>query len=138
MWSKLKKISTNEQGVPLYVPSCWKKGKSKKKPGGVEVFNFDADDLLEQDSVARFATTSADGRRHYRQTEDIAPPKPTPRNSNIETESPNGFDPEPLMPNFVDLLEREVRAENAAKPRARRYVSSVSTFLIIGVRIILY
>jgi hypothetical protein len=41
MWSRLEKISTNEEGVPLHIPSRWKKRKHKKKP--VEVFNFDAD-----------------------------------------------------------------------------------------------
>jgi len=41
----------------------------------------------------------------------------------------NDFDPESLVPGFVDLLEKEISAENATKPRTRRYVSSVSVFI---------
>jgi hypothetical protein len=99
------------------------------------VFNFDADDLLEQDSAAQFTTTSADSRRHYRQTDDIAPPAPLPTPSSTFTQ--NDFDPDLLVPGFVDLLEKEVNAENAAKPCARRYVSSVSIPLLVAFRLIL-
>lgn len=115
-----------------------RKRKGKKTPVGIEVFNFDAEDLLEHDSAALFATTSADGRRHYRQTEDIAPPVPLPGlSSTFNEEVQNDFDPESLVPGFVDLLEREVSAENAAKPRARRYVSSVNIHLIVEIGFIL-
>jgi hypothetical protein len=111
--------------VPVPVPKYRRKSKGKRRIVGVEVFNFDADDLLEHDSAAQFATTSADGRRHYRQTEDIAPPTPLPESPGGFNEAQNDFDADSLVPGFIDLLEKEVRAENAAKPRARRYVSSV-------------
>ena len=111
--------------VPVPVPKYRRNSKGKRRIVGVEVFNFDADDLLEHDSAAQFATTSADGRRHYRQTEDIAPPTPLPESPGGFNEAQNDFDADSLVPGFIDLLEKEVRAENAAKPRARRYVSSV-------------
>jgi len=41
----------------------------------------------------------------------------------------NNFDPEFLIPGFVDLLEKEISAKNATKPHARRYVSLVSVFI---------
>jgi len=94
------------------------------------VFNFDADDLLKLDSAAQFATTSADGRRHYRQTEDIAPPVHPSGSSSEFNHVENNFDPESLIPGFVNLLEKEVSAENATKPWARRYVSSVGIRLM--------
>jgi hypothetical protein len=121
-----------------------RKSKGKRRIVGVEVFNFNADDLLEHDSAAQFATTSADGRRHYRQTEDIAPPTPLPESlggfDGAQNNFDADFDADSLVPGFIDLLEKEVRAENAAKPRARRYVSSVrfrfhqrdQSYLIVG------
>ena len=93
------------------------------------MFNFDTHDLLEKDSVAQFATTSADGCHHYRQTKDIAPPAFLPRLQGMLSDQVNNFDPESLIPGFVDLLEKEISAENATKPCARRYVSSVSVFI---------
>src|SRR5882724_2783043 len=106
-----------------------RKLKGKKKPVGIEVFNFDAHNLLEQDSAAQFATISADGHRHYRQTKDIAPPVFLPRLRGMLSDQVNNFDPESLVPGFVDLLEKEISTENATKPHARRYVSSVSVFI---------
>src|SRR5882724_9400057 len=115
--------------VEVFPKRYQRKPKGKKKPVGIEVFNFNAHDLLEQDSAAQFATTSADGRCHYRQTEDIAPPAFLPRLRGMLSDQVNDFDPEYLVPGFVDLLEKEISAENATKPCARRYVSSVSVFI---------
>jgi len=115
--------------VEVFPKRYQRKPKGKKKPVGIEVFNFDAHNLLERDSAAQFTTTSADGRRHYRQTEDIAPPAFLRQLQGVFSDQvQNDFDPKPFVPGFVDLLEKEISTENATKCRTRRYVSSVSVF----------
>jgi len=51
--------------VEVFPKRYRRKLKGKNKPVGIEVFNFDTHDLLEQDSAAQFATTSTDGHCHY-------------------------------------------------------------------------
>ena len=59
----------------------------------------------------------------------IAPPAFLPLPQGMLSDRVNNFDPEFLIPGFVDLLEKEISAKNATKPHARRYVSLVSVFI---------
>jgi hypothetical protein len=119
--------------VPAFkAPRRRLKPKVKAKGGRgstttVHRVHFTADSLLENTAIATFVTKSSDGRRQYRQTEEVAAPTPSSSLNPIDINlDDNDFHDDPPLP-FTNLLEKEIADEAATKARARRYVSSVST-----------
>jgi hypothetical protein len=115
--------------------------KAKPKTSStVQRFTFTAETLSEPTAIATFVRASSDGRRQHRQIEEVAAPPPlasSPALDQIDLDAGDHqvYDDLPLP--FIDLLEKEVADEAATKPRARRYVSSVSILSIRNAVIIL-
>jgi hypothetical protein len=120
--------------IPARLPRRRTKHKPKAKGGSstVQRFQFTAESLLESTAVATFITTSSDGRRQHRQTEEVSAPSPSASSSDpIDLDlGDNQINDDPPLP-FVDLLQKEIADDAATKPRARRYVSSVSSSSIM-------
>jgi hypothetical protein len=105
-----------------------------KPSSTVQRFTFTAESLSEPTAIVTFARTSSDGRRQHRQIEEIAAPPPSASSSDLDPidldVGENSIYDDPPLP-FIDLLAKEVADEAAKKPRARRYLSSVSGLLIL-------
>jgi hypothetical protein len=131
----------SNQIAGFQIPARLSRRRTKHKPkakGGsstVQRFHFTAESLLEPTAVATFITTSSDGRRQHRQTEELAAPPPSASSSDpvdLDLGGNQVYDDPPLP--FIDLLEKEVAEDAATKPRARRYVSSVSDLSIVSLQ----
>ena len=96
----------------------------KRSKTSTLTFTFAADEIHQENSTANFARISEDGRRKYREEVAIAPPSPE-KHLDYIPECSTGNQMEEFQ--HVDLLEVQVENEDAVKPRARRYVSSVSS-----------
>jgi hypothetical protein len=110
-----------------------RKPKLKANVGSLTAqwFNFTAENLLEPTAVATFITKSSDGHRQHQKVEEVVAPAPSASSSvldPIDLDAGQVHDDPPLP--FIDLLEKEIANEAATKTRARRYVSSVSIWLI--------
>lgn len=119
--------------MPAYIPHR-KRNKAQKAnrriPG---CYTFAAPDFHDDNSIAHFSNTSADGRRQYREREAVPLPSPA-KNANLNPERElNQFEPDsdPYFDNFTfgeHLPGIQLEDEDAVKPRSRRYVASVSIF----------
>jgi hypothetical protein len=109
----------------LLAPSRRKKHKTTRRPSTATRFELDPDDILENVATAQFISASSDGCRVYRRAENIAVP-PLPNRLPAISEDENDIWP------YDGLLEDEDKKESSPNPvnkrRARRYLSSVSTF----------
>lgn len=95
-------------------------------PSTATRFSLSAEDLAPSrpHTLASFITYSADGRRQFRQTEQVAAPTSlyTIFENQEDTTDPLPFFDEGLEP----AVEDEPTSESSAKIRARKYLSSVS------------
>lgn len=103
------------------------RGRKKRTRLGLYTFSFTPDEVVEEESVAHFARTSADGRRQYREEVFIAGPSPEKLGTDSEAPEAGNNDVNEVL-EHTDLLEVHVAIENAMKPRSRRYLSSVGGF----------
>lgn len=104
--------------------------RKKQDPSTLHTYTFTSQGILlprPTTATATFITTSSTSRRQRRNIEIFEVPSPPPSFTPLElidSGDDNHNDDYPLP--FRDLLGKEIADEAATKPRARRYLSSVS------------